>query len=285
MTVVLAVLVLSAAVSAALWGASRSLFEAPVFQRENYRAVSLPVGVGILAVLAAVAVEAGLDLADLTGRDPSALERAGRAAVVLGAIGFGLLGLLDDLAAQGTDRGFRGHIRSMIRGRLTTGAVKLLGGGVLAVLVVTTAGADSWTEVAIGAPLVALAANLGNLFDRAPGRTIKVALLAGVVLAASSSAGDRPALVGPALVLGAGLGLLAFDVRERLMLGDAGANALGAALGVGVVMTSGVVVQGVVLASLVALNVASEVVSFSSVIDRVPPLRVVDRMGRRPDPA
>jgi hypothetical protein len=32
----------------------------------------------------------------------------------------------------------------------------------------------------------------------------------------------------------------------------------------------------------VALNVAAEVVSLSSVIDRTPPLRILDRLGRRP---
>jgi hypothetical protein len=37
-----------------------------------------------------------------------------------------------------------------------------------------------------------------------------------------------------------------------------------------------------VLAVLVALNVAAEVVSLSSVIDHTPPLRILDRLGRRP---
>jgi hypothetical protein len=34
---------------------------------------------------------------------------------------------------------------------------------------------------------------------------------------------------------------------------------------------------------LVVANVAAELVSFSSIIDRVPPLRWFDRLGRPPD--
>jgi UDP-N-acetylmuramyl pentapeptide phosphotransferase/UDP-N-acetylglucosamine-1-phosphate transferase len=65
------------------------------------------------------------------------------------------------------------------------------------------------------------------------------------------------------------------------MLGDAGANALGGALGLGVVMAGSGTTRLVVLAMLVAVNLASEVVSFSRVIDAVPPLRLLDRAGRR----
>jgi hypothetical protein len=38
-----------------------------------------------------------------------------------------------------------------------------------------------------------------------------------------------------------------------------------------------------VLLVVAGLNLTSEVVSFSRVIDRVPPLRTLDRLGRRPD--
>ena len=41
----------------------------------------------------------------------------------------------------------------------------------------------------------------------------------------------------------------------------------------------------IVMLALVALNVAAELVSFSRVIDRVPPLRAFDRAGRKPAPS
>jgi UDP-N-acetylmuramyl pentapeptide phosphotransferase/UDP-N-acetylglucosamine-1-phosphate transferase len=67
------------------------------------------------------------------------------------------------------------------------------------------------------------------------------------------------------------------------MLGDAGANVIGAVLGLGVVLGRGGVTRTTALVLLVVANVAAELVSFSSIIDRVPPLRWLDRLGRRTD--
>jgi hypothetical protein len=67
------------------------------------------------------------------------------------------------------------------------------------------------------------------------------------------------------------------------MLGDTGANALGALLGLGATRLG----RGgrlAVLAGLCALNGASEVVSFTKVIQRTPPLHWLDMLGRRPVP-
>ncbi|WP_426572904.1 hypothetical protein [Aquihabitans sp. McL0605] len=275
------VLLLATAVGAGLWTACRTTFEAPILQRTNFRGISVPVGAGVVVVLAAITVEAVLSVADVVGHDASAAEVQGRWVVLIVALGFGLLGLFDDLAAHGDDRGFRGHLTSIVRGRLSTGAIKLFGGGLLAIVAVRAAGADDLGRLLVGAALVALSANLGNLFDRAPGRCTKVALLATVLLVATAGASGRPHLVGVVAVIGAALGLLAFDLREQLMLGDAGANVLGAAIGIGVVLTSGLVVQAILLAVVAALNLISESISFSSVIDQTTPLRWLDRLGRR----
>lgn len=277
-----AVALLAAAASAGLWLLARPIFAAPVLQRTNHRGAAVPVAAGVLLVVAVVATEALLVVAESLGRDPEAGEAAGRSAVLLAALGFGLLGAFDDLAAHGDDRGFKGHVTSLLRGRLTTGGLKLAGGGLLAIVVVRATGEDSFGRLVLGAAVVALGANLGNLFDRAPGRTTKVALLAGAVLVVATSAAERPVLAGTVAVLGAGVGLLVPDLRESLMLGDAGANVLGAALATGLVATTGVGAQVGALAVLAALNLLSEVVSFSRAIDKIAPLRALDRLGRRP---
>ena len=80
----------------------------------------------------------------------------------------------------------------------------------------------------INAGLIAGAANLVNLFDLRPGRAIKVSLLASAALAAAgpqARAERRRASRRRAA-------LLPEDLGERAMLGDSGANAIGAMLGV-----------------------------------------------------
>lgn len=273
-------LVAGAAAASLLWVALRPTFVGPVFERANYRGARLPTAVGVVVGVAVVVVEAGVTVVDALGVDVDADTIAGRRLAVSAAVGFALLGLLDDLGGAGESGGFRGHLRALAARRLTTGVVKLFGGAALAVVVVA-AGTEQRPlgRLVADAALVALAANLGNLLDRAPGRVGKSVLVAGAVLLVATGAG--PELAGVALVLGAGAGLLVPDLRERCMLGDAGANALGAAVGLGVVLACSPGVRVVVLVVVAVLNVASEVVSFSRVIDAVPPLRWLDHLGRR----
>jgi UDP-N-acetylmuramyl pentapeptide phosphotransferase/UDP-N-acetylglucosamine-1-phosphate transferase len=89
-------------------------------------------------------------------------------------------------------------------------------------------------------------------------------------------------LAGVAVAVGASLALLPADLNEQLMLGDTGANPLGAVLALGLVLVAPFWVRVVALVVVLALNVVSERISFSAVIDAVPPLRWVDRVGRRP---
>ncbi len=84
--------------------------------------------------------------------------------------------------------------------------------------------------------------------------------------------------------LGAGLALLPEDLAERAMLGDAGANALGAMLGAAAAGSLPRSARAGLLAGIVALTVASEKVSFTKVIERTPALRRLDMLGRRPAP-
>lgn len=280
MTRLLLVAATAVALGALAWMLARGLFAHRLFARTNVRGVDVPVGAGILAVLALVAMEAGLGVIDVVD-DSSAGDRWARLLVVTAATTFALVGMVDDLVGDHADKGFRGHLRALVAGRLTTGGLKVLVGCLTAVVVVApTVGA--LLDLAIGAAVVALGANTANLFDRAPGRTAKVGLVALVVLVVAGSATDRDLLVGVVALGGAVAGLAWFDLREELMLGDAGANPLGAVLGLGVVLTCGLLTQFLVLVALAALNVAGERVSFSNVIERVPVLRALDGLGRRP---
>jgi hypothetical protein len=206
----------------------------------------------------------------------SALGTLGPSIVVL-VTGFGLLGLLDDLAGVGQSGGFRGHLRALAQGHLTSGMVKMLGGPLVALVAVSLWAVSPRVVPALrDAAVVALAANLANLFDRAPGRVIKAGVVGFVLVLAT---GARGYLAAPALSVGAAVGLLPGDLREEHMLGDAGSNALGATVGFAAVAAVGEGARWILLVALLGLNVASELVSFSRVIDATPPLRWFDRWG------
>ena len=262
-----------------VWLLLRPVFGGAVFRRENYRGHSLPTAVGLVLAVATLFVEGTrVVVASVTG-DAGRMD-ATRVGVLVLAVGLSLLGLVDDLAGDGDRRGFRGHLRSLAEGRLSTGGLKLVGGGAVALIAVALVrpGA-SLGHLLTDAAVVALAANLGNLFDRAPGRTIKVSALAFVVLAVAARASTD--LGATAVLVGAALAMLLDDLRERVMLGDTGANLLGGGLGLAVVATGTTVTRLAALAVLCILNGISEWVSFSRVIDGFAPLRVLDRAGRR----
>jgi len=260
---------------------SGEILSSPTLERQNYRGHTLPTAGGLFIVLTVLVIDAGRSVLGALGVGPESGLTEARSAVLFAVFGFGLLGLIDDLAAFGEDRGFKGHLRALREGRVTTGMLKLVGGAAVAVVLVATPGFKSGRTLIVDALLIALAANLGNLLDRAPGRTIKFGLVAYVPIAIA--VGSAPIGIAIAPVMGAALGLLGDDLHERLMLGDTGANVIGAVLGLAVVLGSRDSIRLGVMLVLLALNVAAELVSFSRVIDAVPLLRWFDRLGgRRP---
>jgi hypothetical protein len=221
----------------------------------------------------------------------------------LGALAFGVL---DDLRGSAARRGLRGHLGALAHGEVTTGTVKLAGlaaSGLGAALLEGGGPAD----VAINSGLVAGGANLLNLFDLRPGRAVKVAVLSACLIAIAAggsvangdgSSGGRgvgrgsggaaaraTGLAAVAAPAGAALALLPADLAEQAMLGDAGANALGALLGAAAARSLPRGARLGLLAGIAALTVASEKVSFTKVIAACPPLNWLDMLGRRPAPA
>ncbi|MFL6206979.1 MAG: hypothetical protein ACJ739_16675 [Acidimicrobiales bacterium] len=263
----------------ALERAAAPVLDAPLLRRVNYRGHELSTASGVVIVLAVLVVVAVRTALAEFGVGEELSDSLLRSVVLFACFAFAFLGLVDDLLGTEGDRGFGGHLRALRAGRLTTGAMKLFGGAVVAIVLTAAPGEVSGRRLLADAALVALAANLGNLLDRAPGRTIKVGLIAYVPVALAAGTGP----VGLALVpvMGAAAGLLPADLGERRMLGDTGANLLGAVLGLAVVLETSRVVRTVVLVALVVLNVASERVSFTKVIDATPGLRHLDRLGRR----
>jgi UDP-GlcNAc:undecaprenyl-phosphate/decaprenyl-phosphate GlcNAc-1-phosphate transferase len=261
------------ATSAALLGnrlAVKKMPSLPAWTRPNHAGVPVTLAEGPIALLAMLA---GLLVPGPAPGGSAAL----RGAVALAATGSGAVGAYDDLRGSGRAKGFRGHLAALRSGTVTSGTVKIAGVGLSAATASMVLGRGSGVggvirlaDRSMDTALIAGTANFTNLCDLRPGRAAKVtlALAAGLVG------------VGAAPVLGAAAGCLPSDLRERSMLGDCGANALGAAVGtVAAAWLPRPAKLGVLLA-VVALNLASERVSFTAIIDRTPALRWLDHLGR-----
>ncbi len=266
--------VINAAVAAAV---SRQVFDrlqtskgADRWRRTNHRgeAVSLAQGPAVSAgALVGVATAPGV---------PGSLRAASGIAVG----GAAALGMLDDLSGATDVKGLRGHLGALQRGEVTTGTVKLVGLGLTGVVAGALArrGRGGVIDALLAGAVVAGSANLVNLFDLRPGRATKLFLAASAGPALGSSSGGA-VIAGP---MGAASAMLPQDLAERSMLGDTGANALGAAWGVCMAATLRRPGLAAVVGGLAALTVASERVSFSEVIERTAVLRRLDHLGRRP---
>ena len=172
--------------------------------------------------------------------------RGDRAVAAVAAIG-----LADDVWS-GPERGFRRHLQA---GR-TTGVLKLVGIPIIGLLA---------TRKVSGSLLVGLSANFLNQLDTRPGRALKAYLLGALLVRAPV----RSAVF-----------LLPYDLRETVMLGDAGSNALGAMLGLSSVSRLTGRSRWLAVGALAGLTFLGERRSLGELIERTPGLRMLDRLGR-----
>ncbi len=205
----------------------------------------------------------------------------GGAAPAIATLGAGVFGGLDDFVGDSRSKGLKGHLGALARGEVTTGVLKVLGigaTGLLAARVADRGFDESFGSTLAGGAVIAGAANLANLLDLRPGRALKVVVLTAGPLLLTGDAATRTAA---AAAVGTALGLLPGDLAGRTMLGDTGANAAGALVGTAYVGAVGLPARLAAVAVLGALTLASEKVSFTTVIESTPVLRELDALGRR----
>jgi hypothetical protein len=254
---------------AALTLATMTLARPYLPKRHNFAGHTTPTsaGLSLLPIILATL------LASLAG--PLELGEGGVWYLVYSLLG-GLVGFVDDGWGVASERGFAGHLGALSQGRVSTGLLKvvLLGGGavVFGVLVFGV----GWRAL-VAAFLLAGCANLANLFDVRPGRALK---FLGVPVALMLFVAPYGAALAVAGVVGGAIALFYFDLKGRIMLGDAGAAIWGAVLGYLVVTSGPGVVWWVTGVAILGLTAVAEVSSISRVIQEVGALRRLDLWGR-----
>ncbi|MEN3001995.1 MAG: hypothetical protein ABDI19_09180 [Armatimonadota bacterium] len=202
------------------------------------------------------------------------------------ALGYGVLGFLDDQWGQHAPKGMRGHLRALLAGQLTTGWLKFVGGLALGIAIAWWLDAAAAREgllavsrLLLSGLMIALWANFFNLLDVRPGRagTLFLVLALPCVLALHLR-GDA---IGALMLLGTALALFAVLPTDRAgkgMLGDTGSNLLGSVLGTSLVMLLPLWVQGLLTLALLLFHLWAERHSLTEWIERHPLLRRVDRL-------
>ena len=263
------------------WGLGRAtaLSPMPRLARPNYRGVNLNPMLGVAVAASGLGVVIwSLIARAVAGRWEEHFDVyfwvLGACLLVLAA------GFLDDLSEGGV-RGLKGHLESALKGRPTTGSLKVLAGIAAGVLVVMGLSSRPWWVMVAGVMMMAGCTNIWNDLDVAPGRAGRAFIFFALVIPFVSATSVPQAVMF--VLLFAELPALRYDLLEKAMLGDAGANLLGLVVGMGLyaVLPDWAVAVAAVL--VVVLNLVGETATFSKVIASVRLLRWFDQLGTSPE--
>lgn len=242
------------------------------FVRPNFKGENIPLAAGIVFFITTLIVAAPLYLlgsTELRNQLPLFLF------VVTGAT---CLGLLDDFWGSREASGLGGHLKALLRGNLTTGAVKAIGGGVVALVAGAYLYPGQLVQIIDSTLIIALSANLINLFDLRPGRAGKIYILLYLILLPAFwglSAG-----IFATLLLGCLVALLPTDLKARAMMGDAGSNTLGMVIGFAAAAGLGGYQRAAYLVFLILIHIITEKYSLTKIIAGNSVLNYLDLWGR-----
>ncbi|MBC7808289.1 MAG: hypothetical protein H7145_19320 [Akkermansiaceae bacterium] len=269
---------------------SRLLCRVWRLEKPNFAGSVIPAATGLTSLFAGSVVYALLPASGAT------LGFAYAPSFLMVCVGFGVLGLFDDKYGSRDVGGFKGHIGALLKGKPTTGAVKLIVGGILALLAAFLIHRTDWVQLLLTATIVALGANTLNLLDTRPGRAqfgfftlfalpVMLAILLALYKLRYIQPGLLPddvrfytpagVLLGP-LVVAAAIEWWS-DARGKAMMGDTGSNLLGAtgALAAAVTLPTWGCIS--LLIVLFGINLLAERVSINALIEKNRFLRAFDR--------
>lgn len=191
-----------------------------------------------------------------------------------------VIGFIDDVFGDNKSKGFKGHIKRFLKyHEFSTGLLKLT-----VIPLVLFVGSFYLTgdffKTVLYTFFGSLSVNLFNLFDLRPGRCIKALFIFlaffGVFINWTFFHISLLILLVPVFI---------GDIKEVYMLGDAGSNLIGYIffLIMSQLYSTSVntILVGIGLFFVTALNIASEYISFSKVIEKNRVLKYIDELGRK----
>lgn len=239
--------------------------------RPNYKKDMIPVSMGI--VFLPMIIINGIILAFFTQDYKNLLYLF---MFIFGIISMFFAGVLDDIIGNRDVSGLKGHLKSLLKGSLTTGGFKALFGGFVGVII-SIAVSKNIGDIIINTLIIALSTNLMNLLDLRPGRAIKVYISISIVLFLTLTGYIKSLML---LIVPNVLAYFNYDLKARAMMGDTGSNVLGISIGMLVVMGYSIKIRIGWLVFLVFIHILTEKYSLTKIIEKNKFLNFIDKLGR-----
>lgn len=249
----------------------RSLLIESNVLRPNYKKDMIPVSMGI--VFLPMLIINAIILAYFTTNFKDMLHIF---IFLFGLVSMFFAGILDDIIGNRNVSGLKGHFKSLLNGKLTTGGFKALFGGFIG-LVISIPISKNIYDIVINTLIIALSTNLMNLLDLRPGRAIKGYLVISIVLLFTLGEYTRNLLL---LILPNVVAYFNQDLKAKAMMGDTGSNVLGISIGILFVMGYSLKVRLIWLAFLIFIHILTEKYSLTKIIENNKFLNFIDKLGR-----
>lgn len=239
--------------------------------RQNFRGDLIPVGMGIVFIPAMVVNSVILLFSNVDSERMLSIY-----ILLFGIMAMSFAGIIDDSIGNRNVTGIKGHFKSLFKGKLTTGGLKAMLGGLVGLLISVTI-SKSLSGIIVGTLVIALSTNFINLLDLRPGRAIKVYLFLIILSMPFCSNFNREIMM---IILPSVIAYFYYDLKALAMMGDAGSNVLGVSLGIFVVLSFNIKVQIVWLILLILIHILTEIFSLTKIIANNKVLNYIDKLGR-----
>ncbi|KAB3527378.1 glycosyltransferase [Alkaliphilus serpentinus] len=238
--------------------------------KENYKGKLIPAGMGIIIIPVLL-----INTILMMIIQPNTKE--GLLIFLVGSFVMGFSGIIDDIVGNHSSRGLKGHLNSLLKGKLTTGGLKAIT-GVLIAIIIGLFNNLSLLDMMVNTIIITLMTNLLNLFDLRPGRCLKVFLLISTITIPFGLNQTSRSVIF--ILVGFSIIYIRDDLKARSMLGDVGSNILGINLGIAFALSFSFYMKLFISTVLIALHLISEKTSFSKIINGNNTLNYLDELGR-----